>query len=1087
MYKRLFYQWIGIICGLFCTETTYSQTQSIISGFVSSSDGSAISGTTILIKNESTGFTDGAIANERGFFTLKNVALGGPYSITAQAIGYAAVRKTGYTIGIGERLQVNFTLQDQSTQLQEVTISAEDDIHSRVSSIPSARRLGVQEIKYLPANSRNFQDLANVSPLLGVSATNNPNVGLGGTRESSTGITLDGMNQRFMMNGGLLPINTVSIEAIKEYEVATNNYDVLQGRQGGGAINVVTKAGTNQFTGSAFFYNRSNKLTAKEDFLNRPLKDFSIRQYGFALGGPIIKDKLHFFTALDFEDKSQPFSVLDVRDLTTEKAENISKTNLDRFLNILHTQYGLADPASQTGVFSVKPLSRTFFARLDWQINKTHKLTFRNNYSSQKSEFSPYATPDNAAVRESYGKHEILLFSSQLSLQSQFSEKLTHVVRVQYLKAQRDFIPYTHVPRGFVVINSTLSDSTKVSRTFQFGGNRIAPEKQGEQQLQLVDNIFLHTGKFDFTFGTDNLITFTHTLNTNEQGGLFQFSSLDDLAAKKPNAYTRLAPLNPVDGYAPYLNQTAFDVSAFAQAEYNINRKISITAGLRWDATIFNTKPAYNAAVEKAFGKRTDVVAKDFANLQPRFLFNYDIKGDQRSLFQFGFGGFSANIIHWAQLSNLLQTGTVLANTVYPKTDLPVPDYVSYRQNINTVPGVPAGSSLPPAYINLIGDNFRAPITWKTNASFRHFFGKKWFAGINVYYAHTTHNYRYTDLNLRDQPNFTLANEANRGVFAPIEVITKADPAKPTATVPYPVPYASVVRDPNFGRVLELNGDANLWQYGSVLDAGVILPGNGTVSASYTYNKTEDNNSYNCCIARTTFSSGNIVDDPRDLNENRGGANTDFRHKITVYGISPQWYGFRLAVKYVGISGNPWTPVIFGDITGDASSLTINNNKRAFIFNPAVINSNPEATSFEKTLATDMTKLLNNPENTASDYLKDHLGQIAERNAIYNPFWHNVDVGLFYTLDNQLIKSMKSHKVILQFQVFNFINLLDKYSGRQLVVPSTNQQLYRTLGIDPQALAQGRQQYAYSVNPTFGQRTPINQPYQIQLGARYEF
>jgi hypothetical protein len=1063
-----------------------AQTNTSINGFIRASKGSFLPGAVISIKNESTGFVYKGISNLKGFYQVIDLPLGGPYTITASYTGYGTMQKSGYTIAIGENLKADFELSDQVTELKEVVITSRKDIYSKVSPVGTAKKLGTQEIKVIPANSRNFQDLANISPLTGVSPANNPSLSIGGTRESSTGITLDGMNQRFMMNGGLLPIFTISIEAIKEYEVSTNNYDVLQGRQGGGAINVISKSGTNNFTGSAFFYNRSNRLTAANDYLGRTLKDFNINQYGFSLGGPIIKNKLHFFTAFDFESKSQPISVLDVHDLTTEKAEGISAANLQRFLNILNTKYGLPNPADQVGLYLFKPISRTFFGRLDYKLNDRNTLTLRTNYSSQESEFSPYAYPDNTAVKESYGSHLIKLFSTQLSLKTKLTDKLTNDFKIQYLKAQRDFIPYSNLPRGFVNIASTLQDGTKVTKAFQFGGNRIAPEKQGEQQLQFVENLNLQTGKFHFTFGTDNLITFTHTLNTNEQGGLFQFSSLDDLDNLKPNAYTRLVPLNPSNGYAQYLNQTALDLAAYGQIDYRMNSRMNITGGLRWDATVFTSKPGYNPLVFQVLGKRTDKVAQDFTNIQPRIQFTYDLKGDQTSVLQIGSGLFSANIVHWAQLSNILQSGLNLANVVYPANNLPVPNYPSYRNDINTVPGVPANSGPIPAYINLIGDDFHAPMTWKNNISFKQFFNKTFYAGINLYHAYTYHNYRYVDLNLRAAPDFRLANEGNRGVFATADKVAVANPANPKV-ISYPIAYKDVVAHPEFGRVLELNGDSHIWQMGAVLEAGVILPSNGMISASYTLNKTEDDNSYNCCIARTTYSSGNIADDPRSLAVNRGGANTDFRNKVVVTGISPEVFGFQLGLKYVGISGNPWTPVILGDITGDASSLTINNNKRAFIFDPAVINANPNATPFEKQLATDLLTLMNNPANTAGKYLKDHLGQMASRNEMHNPFWSNIDISLSYTLSKKLIPALKNNKLIFQAQVFNFANLLDKNAGKRNIVSGTNQQLFRTLGLDPVAQAQGKIQYAYQVNPSFGQLIPANDRYQVQLGIRYEF
>jgi hypothetical protein len=502
-----------------------------IYGIVRGASGETLPGASVLIKNESTGFSTGAVTNLEGRFQVNQIPLGGLYSIAASFVGEGSVVKQGYTLNLGDQIRIDFELSDGEGELETITVTAADYAPNRVSPIGGATRLGMNEIRNMPTNGRSFQDLANLAPTTAPGGS----LSIGGTRESSTSITLDGGNQRFMMNGGLISQYTVSMEAIREYEVTTNEYSVREGRQGGGAINVVTKSGTNELTGSAFFYNRNQVLTANEDYIGRPIKNFNINQYGFSLGGPIIKDKLHFFTALDFEDRSEPFNIIDVRDNQTERLEQITQQNLDRFINILENQYGLDPNRQQTGIFTRKPANRTIFAKLDWQINNVHKLTFRNNIFWGENEF--VIGGDQTALADSRGDIEIFGLNSQLALRSTFSPKLTNELKVQYLRAQRDFVARSFAPRGFVGIESFQEDGTRLFRQFQFGGNRIAPEEQGEKQLQLINTTYLQTGKVFWTFGTDNLITFTNTLNTNEQGGLFQFASLNALEAGTADLY----------------------------------------------------------------------------------------------------------------------------------------------------------------------------------------------------------------------------------------------------------------------------------------------------------------------------------------------------------------------------------------------------------------------------------------------------------------------------------------------------------------------------------------------------------------------
>ncbi len=1089
---------MGVFLFLLLANPMYGQSMSSVSGFVKAKKGEPLPAATVIIRNESTGFQAVTITNIDGRFVINQLPLGGPYSITSQFVGYGSLKKTGYTLAVGENLQVNFELDETAQELETVTISASDEVAQRISPVGAATRLGVTEVRNMPTNGRSFQDLANLSPAVGGGSP----FAIGGTRESSTAITLDGGNQRYMMNGGLISQYTVSMEAIREYEVTTNEYNVLEGRQGGGSVNVITKSGTNNWTGSAFWFNRSKRFkvfgnellggTRDANFLKQPIRDFRINQYGFSLGGPIIKDKLHFFTALDFEDRREPFPILDIRP-ETEQIENITVANLDRFTRILQEKYGLDRSQQQTGVFTREPLNRTIFARLDWQISPKHRLTFRNNILWGRAPLT--VSGDQAALWESWGNTEIASFSSQLGLRSTLGKSTTNEFKIQFQRAQRNFLPNSYAPRGFVSIQSTLASGANVTRQFQFGGNRIAPEEQGERQLQISNNTYLQKGKFFFTFGTDNIVTFTNTLNTNEQGGLFQFPSLDALDNLAPTQFTRLAPINPQsNGFAPYLRSTALDLSAYAQVEFAPIKNVNILAGLRYDATLFLRTPEYNPQVEEVLRRRTDVVARDLNNLQPRLQVKWDVFGDQKTTFRIGGGAYSANIVHWAQLSNILQSGmnlsdlALIENPATPQREIPIPDFPAYRRNPLAVPGL-TGTQRGAPYLNLVGDNFQAPTTWKANFAFRQLIVKKFYVGVNAYMARTTNNFMYQDLNLRQTPAFTLANEANRPVFAPLTSILRTSNENPaTAAVrAYPVPNPSAVNsNPSLGRTLELNGVSNVWQRGIILEGGVVLPKGGSLNVTYTLNRTEDDNSYNCCIARTSTLTA-IVGDPRALAENRGGANTDFRNKIVVFGTSPQVAGFRLGFRYVGLGGTPFSPVIFGDITGEGTGLLVNSNKRAFLFDPATIRANPNATPFERALADGMERVLNNPDNIGRDVLLANLNQVAPRNEIYNRMWHNIDIRISYTLDKKLIPSLGKNSVEILAECFNFGNLLNKEAGSRDVVPGGNQVLLQALGIDPVAERQGRIQYAYRVNTNFGQVVRQGDPFQIQLGIRYNF
>jgi len=219
---------------------------------------------------------------------------------------------------------------------------------------------------------RNFSALTALSPLQG------KNGSFSGQRSSSTNVTMDGVNARSMYTNGTVGNGpyTISQEAIREFQVSTNNYDVTQGRQGGGSVNAVTKNGTNTTEGSAFFYQRAsqasifgNKLFPLNSEYNANgtprTTNIDQKQYGFSLGGALIKDKLHYFVAFDRQNETIPFQIAPVYNALQEQNFGITKANLDQLIAVAREKYGMKN-TQQYGDFSRETVAKCYFARLDW-------------------------------------------------------------------------------------------------------------------------------------------------------------------------------------------------------------------------------------------------------------------------------------------------------------------------------------------------------------------------------------------------------------------------------------------------------------------------------------------------------------------------------------------------------------------------------------------------------------------------------------------------------------------------------------------------------------------------------------------------
>ena len=1045
-----------LIFYFFLAITSYGQsTDASVTGTIRSADDGPLPGATVTLRNESTGFQTGTVTNLNGKFDVKQLPLGGPYTVTASFVGYSEVQKTGFELNQGDQLVMDFTLNQASTELEEIVVSGQD-LRSRIQREGNALAINAERIEKLPLEGRNFTGLTNLSPLQGGGSIN-----LGGQRRTSTNVTLDGVNARNQLTAGEIGRGpyTVSIEAIREFEVATNVYDVTQGRQAGGALNAVTKSGTNTLEGSAFVYHRNDALASGVTIEGDPRQqDFYNYQWGFSLGGPIIKDKMHFFVAFDRQDAGEPVFIANIDNEADESRLGIRQDTLQRFINIARDLYGVSDE-QQVGEFARKTVANTLFARIDWQLNNKHKLTLRNNFTNWDN---PLSVSDNSRIEiaETYANFTSNENSLLLSLRSNLNSELTNELKVQYQRAERAFapnaqLPFSNIPRAIVNVSSpfptdTDPDATRTV-TAQIGGQRFTPETNLEQQLQLVNTTYLQAGKFNFTLGTDNMVTYLETLLSNEQNGRFFFSSLEDFANLNPDRYAREVPLQGL----PIVKQTVLDLSLFGQVEFDITPNINTMLGLRYDATVFLNNAAYNPTVEQELGIHTDNKIADWNNLQLRFQATWDVQGTGQNFVKLGAGIFSAQPHYYAQVNNIQNSGVLLGAVDVSGEQVPTPDFVEYRQNPNSAPGIPEGAEVI-STINSVSDDFEVPSTFKANLSYTRLFSDRFSATINGLISRTWNNYVYQERNLVDDPYFRIAAEDNRGVFVPANTID--DKGRNN--------WLDSRKSDNVGRVLELTSEGNVQQMALILELNYRLGKDGSLQTSYTWNRAQDNSSYNCCVANTsTFLP--VEDDPRALNQ--GFADSHFDNKLVVNFLSPSFYGFSVGATVVGTGGTRYSFLV----SSSSSSLNGDFNLRndlAYVYDP-----NDPATP--EGIREGIQSLLNDPEISEStkEYLQSNFGRIADRNGGVNPF--------FATMDLRLIKKINlagTHALELTADMFNFTNFLNEDWGANNEL--NNQNLLQITGFDQQA-----QTYQYRVQSGAG-TLPINgTPWRIQLGVRYSF
>lgn len=1067
-------RYVTALVALLLTITAWGQaTDATVTGTVRDKAGQVLPGVTVQLRNEATGFKTGAATGADGRFSMQQLPLGGPYTITFSYVGYTTQTQTGYQLNQADRVTVNAAMSETDQQLQEVVVTG-SSLKNRTDRLGASTAITADNIAKLPVFNRSFTNLLALSPL-------SNGTSIGGQLASSTNFLIDGASARNNLTSGALGSGpfSLSLEAIREFEIVANEYDVTKGRQGGGTVSAVTKSGTNTVTGTAFTYYNANGLSSPRDIRgNVRVSDFTRFQYGFSLGGPIIKDKLHYFVALDRQTESAPFYIADIRTDADANALGISKAVLDSVITVGREKYGLSN-TQQVGEFNRETVANTFFTRLDWQLNAKHTLTLRNNFSNWNN---PNSNNDNSSINlfEVYGNFKSLENSTLLSLRSTFKPTLINELKVQYQTATRNYetnslLPSANIPRAIVTVNSVLPNGRNSSTSVQLGGQRFTPERNLENQLQLVNTVYLNKDRYNFTFGTDNTLTYLDTYISNEQNGRFIFNNLRDFTNLNPSRYAREVPINGI----PSVQQYVLNASLFGQVQFKPRADMDLQAGLRWDLTSYLTKGDYNPVVERELGLRTDANPTDWNNIQPRVQLTWNPGNRNRDIIRIGAGAFSAYVINYAQVNNIQNSGTKVAsidvtrpaNASQPNL-VPRPDFVSYRNDPSTAPGIPAGASYV-STINLNDPNFQVPTIYKANVSYSHFFSDNVRIGANLLYAKTVNNYVYLDRNLVDQPYFTLANEANRGVFVPANTI---------ATNSGQTNNVLGRKTQAVGRTLMLTNGAKLQTLTFVLDGEIRLPRNGSLAFSYTWNDARDNTSYNGNVANTsTFRP--IKSDPRDLSEINYSDN-QFRHKLVAFGSSPSVAGVVLSVRFTGMGGSRYSLTVDGDINGDFVGGPGTDNDLAFVFDP----SNPEV---PQSIRTSMQKVLDNPDNLAASAIRNSIGKIFDRNGGENGFYGTFDVRLAKTF-----RTFNKQQLALSVDVFNFANLLgqvlDGVTTRGAEATSRrnwggNFNLGNQTLLTPTGFNATTRQYTYRVNENVGTTQKQGTPYSVQLGARYSF
>ena len=477
-------------------------TTGAIAGTVTDEAGRPLEAVQIELRNPSTGFTAGATTRSNGQFQILGL-LPDYYVVTARRLGFAPVTRERVRITLGQTTREDFRLSDQATNLEAVVVTGTIDPIINASKAGTGTTVSDSALSRLPSLGRNFTDVVQLVPQVQNSTTG---LSGGGVNVRQNAIQIDGAQAGDLFGlgttgqpGAQANAKSIPLDAVKEYQVLLSPFDIRQGNFGGMLINAITKSGTNELHGSVYGYTRDEAFGRKQSYL----QDFSQQQYGFSLGGPIIRDKVFFFVNPEFQAFKTPTNGPWIG--STSPAAPISQATIDEFSTIAR-DYGLEDAGTGGRVDRENPTTN-FFGRIDAFLPWNTRLVLRHNYAAaDNTSFSrdnpaTSSTPQFRLTSNQY-QFSTTTNSSVLELHTTLPSGIFNEFLANYTTI-RDFRTVPVRFPSITVQNVQRSDNATLSNARIVAGTESSSQGNELDQdiFELTNNVTFGVGAHSFTVG----------------------------------------------------------------------------------------------------------------------------------------------------------------------------------------------------------------------------------------------------------------------------------------------------------------------------------------------------------------------------------------------------------------------------------------------------------------------------------------------------------------------------------------------------------------------------------------------------------
>ena len=746
-------------------------TTGVIEGTVTDESGGALPGATVVIKNTATNFEKQVATGSDGRFRAPLLPLG-PYSVTVNLEGFGPAVREGFTLAVGQTVTLDIELPVAGIQ-ERLVVTAEAPV-IEVARTEGAVRIDRESVENLPNNGRNFLEYTKLTP--GVTIVQGPDgdeLSINGQKGIHNNVSVDGadFNNPFFgeQRGGQRPAFTFNLDAVQEVVVVADGAPAEFGRSSGGFVNVITKSGTNDFSGSAHLFYKDDSLAEEGKRSNgNTVPKFDQQQYqtGFTIGGPLESDKLFYFIAGD-----------------VQRGESTKQTDATRIEPRVVQFFNSIGLPNENGPITRTQDAEVALAKLDWQASADQLATVRLSYTNSEQvngtfDVDSWGRSANAVEADDS-------YSITGSLISTVSSSTLNELRLQYAKENRPR-PYEGpiVPSTGRPLPDTAFD---FGNGYRFGMPFFIPVDYYDERYQLNDNLSLLRGNHTFKIGVEyNDASAVQTFR-GFANGRYIFGSTDGFLnfARNPNYVECSNGSSSEVGVCPagtdivgpvllYLQQAGVggrtvdeagtqsidtrEPAVFFQDQWQPTASLTVQYGLRWEAQIQPDPitpasevffaPFIGRTVTTAAGPQTfpsdGEIPSDNEMWQPRLGISWDPAADGKSVFRATAGIYAARIPGLSLASSRSTNGSV-GQTLFRNSALtgilgPVPAYPGL------IPQSSIGSPfLPDVFV--FDKDFKNPRTTAVSLSYE----RELMAGLGgllkLNYAKTDHVTRFANRN----------------------------------------------------------------------------------------------------------------------------------------------------------------------------------------------------------------------------------------------------------------------------------------------------------------------------------------------------